>query len=275
MLQIHPNARTTPAVRAEIARSDEPSGVLAKRYGVSTDTVRKWRKRGPEDCLDRSAKPHKLPWKATEEERAVVCALRRATDFALDDLTFVVSDFLPHLNRDSVWRILRAEGLNRRPPPSSGKPARGQGTFRASPHPIRLARTASAPCCRPPGASGRAGRPWACGLQSCGCAGSRWCAPGRAAPAREDETRSRRSPRPGARRDGRRAAASPPTRSPHPSTRPGHPACSAAGPAIPRWPPPPAKVSGRRGASARLRTPASSGPGSGPAGYGGGGRHGA
>ena len=32
MLQIHPNARTTPAVRAEIARSGEPSGILAKRY---------------------------------------------------------------------------------------------------------------------------------------------------------------------------------------------------------------------------------------------------
>jgi hypothetical protein len=27
MLQIHPNARTTPAVRAEIARSGEPSGI--------------------------------------------------------------------------------------------------------------------------------------------------------------------------------------------------------------------------------------------------------
>ena len=35
MYQIHPNARTTPAVRAEIARSTEPSGELAKRYGVS------------------------------------------------------------------------------------------------------------------------------------------------------------------------------------------------------------------------------------------------
>src|SRR3712207_6740164 len=93
MLQIHPNARTTPAVRAEIARSDEPSGVLAKRYGVSTETVRKWRKRGPEDCLDHSARPHRLPWKATEEERAVVCALRRSTGFALDDLTFVVAHF--------------------------------------------------------------------------------------------------------------------------------------------------------------------------------------
>jgi transposase InsO family protein len=130
MLQIHPNARTTPAVRAEIARSGEPSGVLAKRYGVSTETVRTWRKRGPKDCLDRSARPHRLPWKATEEERAVVCALRRATGFALDDLTFVVAHFLPHRNRDSVWRILRAEGLSRRPPPSPDKPGRGQGTFK-------------------------------------------------------------------------------------------------------------------------------------------------
>ena len=130
MLQIHPNARTTPAVRAEIARSDESSGVLARRYGVSTETIRKWRKRGPEDCLDHSARPHRLPWKATEEERAVVCALRRATHFALDDLTFVVAHFLPHLNRDSVWRILRAEGLSRRPPPSADRPRKGQGTFK-------------------------------------------------------------------------------------------------------------------------------------------------
>jgi transposase InsO family protein len=128
--QIHPNARTTPAVRAEIARSDEPTGVLAKRYGVSTETVRKWRKRGPDDCLDHSAKPHTLPWKATEEERAVVCALRRATNFALDDLTFVVAHFLPHLNRHSVWRILRAEGLSRRPPPTPDRPKRGEGKFR-------------------------------------------------------------------------------------------------------------------------------------------------
>jgi transposase len=130
MLQIHPNARTTPAVRAEIARSDEPSGMLAKRYGVSSETIRKWRKRGPEDCLDHSARPHTLPWKASEEERAVVCALRRATNLALDDLTFVVSHFLSHLNRDSIWRILRAEGLSRRPPPTSDRPKRGQGTFK-------------------------------------------------------------------------------------------------------------------------------------------------
>ncbi len=129
MLHIHPNARTTPAVRAEIARSTEPSGTVARRYGISAETVRKWRKRGAADCLDRSARPHRLPWKASEEERAVVCTLRRATNFPLDDLTFVVRHFLPHLNRDNVWRILKAEGLNRRPFVSD-RPAKGQGTFR-------------------------------------------------------------------------------------------------------------------------------------------------
>src|ERR1700759_3247000 len=130
MLQIHPNARTTPITRAEIAGSHERTGVLAQRYGVSTETIRKWRKRGASDCRDHSARPHQLPWKATEEERAVVCMLRRVTNFPLDDLPFVITHSLPHLNRDSIWRILKAEGLNRRPKPASTQPAKGQGTFK-------------------------------------------------------------------------------------------------------------------------------------------------
>src|ERR671921_2577723 len=127
MLQIHPKARTTPAVRAEIAGSGEPTGVLARRFGVSTETIRKWRKRGAADCRDRSSRPRKLPWKASEEERAVVCELRRATGFPLDELTFVVAHFLPHLDRDNVYRILRAEGLSRRPPPAT--PERAAARF--------------------------------------------------------------------------------------------------------------------------------------------------
>jgi transposase InsO family protein len=128
MLAIHPNARTTPAVRAEIARSAEPTGELAKRFGVSTETVRKWRQRGAADCRDRSGRPHKPPWKASEEERAVVCALRRATGFPLDDLTFVVAHFLPHLNRDAVYRILKAAGLGRLP--RAATPEKPAGKFK-------------------------------------------------------------------------------------------------------------------------------------------------
>jgi DNA-binding transcriptional MerR regulator len=99
MLAIHPQARTTPAVRAEITRSPESSGVLAKRYGVSTETIRKWRKRGPGDCQDGSARPHKLPWKASDEERAIVCALRRSTGLSLDDLTRLARRILMTQNR--------------------------------------------------------------------------------------------------------------------------------------------------------------------------------
>ena len=116
MLSTHPQARTTPAVRLEIACSTEPTGVLAQRFSVSTETIREWRKRGAEDCQDHSSRPHKLPWKATEEERAIVCALRQATGFPLDDLTFIVTHFLPHLNRDAVYRILKAAGPGRLPP---------------------------------------------------------------------------------------------------------------------------------------------------------------
>jgi hypothetical protein len=67
---------------------------------VSTETIHKWRKRGAGDCLDRSARPHKLPWKATDDEHAVVYTLRKASHFALDDLTFVVTHLLPHLCHD-------------------------------------------------------------------------------------------------------------------------------------------------------------------------------
>ena len=56
-----------------------------------------------------------------------MCALRRATGFPLDDLTFVVTHFLPHLDRDNVYRILKAAGLSRRPAPAT--PERRVGKF--------------------------------------------------------------------------------------------------------------------------------------------------
>ena len=128
MLAIHPQAHTTPAVRVEIVRSPHSSGVLAKRYGVSIETIRKWRRRGPDACHDRSVQLHKLPWCASDEERAIVGALRRSTGFPLGALTFVVSHFLPHLNQDAVYRILRAEGLNRLPPAKQAR--KPHGTFK-------------------------------------------------------------------------------------------------------------------------------------------------
>lgn len=45
MVARHKNARTTPAVRREIAQGSEPASVLAARYGITEQTVYKWKKR--------------------------------------------------------------------------------------------------------------------------------------------------------------------------------------------------------------------------------------
>lgn len=63
------------------------------------------------------------------DERAIICAVRRATGFPLDDLAFVLWHLLPYLNRDSIYRVLKAEGLNRRPPKLTLQSRKGQGSF--------------------------------------------------------------------------------------------------------------------------------------------------
>lgn len=80
MMQIHPQARTTPAVRAEIARSPEPTSLAAKRYGISDETFRKWRKRGEQACQDRSSRPKRLPGASRRRSArsSALCDERRA-----------------------------------------------------------------------------------------------------------------------------------------------------------------------------------------------------
>ncbi len=45
LISLHKNARTTPAVRAEIAVSSETASVFAQRFGITEQTIYKWKKR--------------------------------------------------------------------------------------------------------------------------------------------------------------------------------------------------------------------------------------
>ena len=58
LIALHKNARTTPAVRAEIAASTETASVLAQRFGITEQTVYKWKKRSV--FGDRSHTAHHL-----------------------------------------------------------------------------------------------------------------------------------------------------------------------------------------------------------------------
>ncbi len=57
-MNIHPEARTTPKIRAEIQASTLGVKALAKKYNISVSTVRKWKSR--QAVQDRSHCPHHL-----------------------------------------------------------------------------------------------------------------------------------------------------------------------------------------------------------------------
>jgi len=67
MLSLHKNATTTPAIRARIAASEEPAAVLAGRYGVTHNTIYRWR--GRTSFEDRSHTAHQLATTLTPRKR--------------------------------------------------------------------------------------------------------------------------------------------------------------------------------------------------------------
>ena len=93
LIALHKNARTTPAVRAEIAASNEPANVLALRFGITEQTVYKWKKR--DVFADRSHTAHHLQTVLTPAQETVVLHLRRTLLLPLDDLLAVTLG--PHL----------------------------------------------------------------------------------------------------------------------------------------------------------------------------------
>ena len=70
IVKLHKNARTTPAIRAQLAASNEPVAVLAKRFNLAPNTVRKWQART--DFNDRSHTAHNLQT-TLSEARHVRC----------------------------------------------------------------------------------------------------------------------------------------------------------------------------------------------------------
>jgi transposase InsO family protein len=110
LIQLHSQATTTPKIRAEIQASDEPAWVLAERFGITEQTVWKWRKR--DSVQDRSHTAHRLQTTLTPAQEAVAVSLRRTLLVSLDDLLSVVREFLnPDVSRSGLDRCLRRHGV--------------------------------------------------------------------------------------------------------------------------------------------------------------------
>ncbi len=111
LIALHKQARTTPAVRADIAASNEPVAVLARRFNVTEMTIRKWKSR--DSVHDRSHTAHRLQTTLTPAQEAVAVELRRTLLLPLDDLLMVVREFLnPDVSRSGLDRCLRRHGVS-------------------------------------------------------------------------------------------------------------------------------------------------------------------
>ena len=102
-MSLHMRARTTPAIRQEIASSNDPVSVLAQRYNMTIATIYKWRSRDSFQDLSHTA--HTLQTTLTPPQQTIVVHLRRTLLLPLDDLPAVTREFL----NEGVSR----SGLNR------------------------------------------------------------------------------------------------------------------------------------------------------------------
>ena len=124
MIALHKQARTTPAVRAEIAASLEPVSVLARRHNITEATVRKWRARS--EFQDRPHTAHRLQTQLTPAQEVIAVYLRKSLLLSLDDLLVVTREFLcPSVSRSGLDRCLRRHGVGnlRKLMPEAGKAA--------------------------------------------------------------------------------------------------------------------------------------------------------
>jgi hypothetical protein len=65
LISLHKQATTTPKIRAAIQAGTEPAWMVAERYGISEQTVWKWRNR--DSTEDRSHTPHRLQSEADKK----------------------------------------------------------------------------------------------------------------------------------------------------------------------------------------------------------------
>ena len=73
LVRLHSQATTTPKIRAAIKASADPAWMVGERYGISEQTVLKWRHR--DSVEDRSHTPHRLQTTLSPAQESVAVAL--------------------------------------------------------------------------------------------------------------------------------------------------------------------------------------------------------
>jgi transposase InsO family protein len=102
LISLHKQATTTPKIRAAIQASTDPAWLVAERYGISEQTVWKWRSR--DDVHDRSHTPHRLQTTLTPPMRPQTNGMVERFNGRIED---VLQSHRLHSGEDLEQTILR------------------------------------------------------------------------------------------------------------------------------------------------------------------------
>ena len=109
----HSNATTNVRLRTEINKSKLSDEALSLKYGVSKNTIHKWRNR--KIFEDKSSRPKSIKYALSEFDMIIATNLRFLTWWALDEITEAIDPVNPERIRSAVYRTFVREGINKVP----------------------------------------------------------------------------------------------------------------------------------------------------------------
>jgi transposase-like protein len=109
----HSNSTTNVRLRSEINKSNLSYQELSLRYGVSENTVGKWKNRI--EFKDKSSRPHIIHYALSEMEMLISIKLRVLTWWSLDEITEALNPLEPEKIRSAVYRTFVREEINKVP----------------------------------------------------------------------------------------------------------------------------------------------------------------
>ena len=106
----HSNATTNLNIRSQIQKSNCETKVLAMRYNVHENSIRKWKKRNFQNDL--SSRPKTIHYSLSPIDEYLVVSIRKSTFMSLDDTVELLQNIDVKFNRSNVYRIFKKHNLN-------------------------------------------------------------------------------------------------------------------------------------------------------------------
>ena len=109
----HSNAKTNIHMRLDINKSNLINLDLSEKYGVSVNTISKWKNR--ESFEDKSSRPNTIYYALNDFQKELIISIRKTTWLPLDEIWEMLLCEKPDITRSAVYRAFVREGINKVP----------------------------------------------------------------------------------------------------------------------------------------------------------------